>query len=197
MALAALTEKLRQAAAAVAAAEANQQQIVQATNEEDDIDWEEATLYEAIESDRRLTMRNIIRWLDQLSICILNSHRSYVSVGDFSTMDVKVGNRASLASAISYSEAFTAWLKLGNDALTCKYDTGDPSLSSQVVKADAERIAVLDFHRRVREYQNSLATKKKDPNATASEAGPRLPKAFECQKMLRFDYRHDNNICVP
>jgi hypothetical protein len=191
MALAALTDQLRkQLTLAAALTVADDTQVVGPND--DDVDWEESTLHEAIESDRRLTTRNVVRWLDQLSAGILACHRAYISVGDFGVTDVKVGHRGAVASSVSYAEAFTAWLKLGNDAVNCRYDTGDPSLCSGVAQADGERIAVLDFHRRVRLHQQTMGR-----NAEPRSPNSRLPKAFECQNMLRFDFRHDNNISIP
>lgn len=195
MALASLTEQLRKQLtenAAISAAESNHALIV---DDNDEIDWEESTLHEAIESDRRLTTRNIIRWLDQIIAWIQTCHRAYVSVGDFGVLDVKVGHRAAVAASVQYSEAFTAWLKLGNDAVNSRFDTGDPSLSSTVTKADSERIAVLDFHRRVRLFQQATFGHKHGPQS-AQDKLTRLPRSFESQKMLRFDYRHDNTIII-
>ena len=202
MALAALTETLRRdlAAAATEVVSSNHAQTAQAlvdssSGVSEENDWEEATLHEAIENDRRITTRNIIRWLDQILSCIINCHRAYISVGHFTAMDVKIGNRATLSSAMSYADAFTAWLKLENDAINCKYDTGDPSLSSKMANSDNERIAMLDFHRRVHLHQQTFG-RKLSQKEIYMDQNSRLPKGFECQKMARFDFRHDNNITI-
>jgi hypothetical protein len=151
---------------------------------------EDGTLQEAIASDRRLTTRNIVRWVDQLIGNVLNSGKAFLSVGDFGVVDVKLGYASSLGSSIAYNEAFIAWLKLGRAIHVDKFEPTAPS-NDKKLSSDNDRIAVLDFQRRVAAVQKELSVSqtKKD--------GTRPPRGFECVKMLRFESRHDNNIVIP
>jgi hypothetical protein len=151
---------------------------------------EDGTLQEAIASDRRLTTRNIVRWVDQIIGNVLASGKAFLSVGDFGALDVKLGYASSLDSTIAYNDSFTAWLKLGRALPTDKFEPPSKGTDKKL-PSDNDRIAVLDFQRRVSALQREASA------AQSGKEGGRHPRGFECVKMLRFESRHDNNIIIP
>ena len=157
-----------------------------------------ATLYEAIYNDRRLTTRNIVRWIDQVLNTLLLFHKGYTCVGDFGIRDIRLGPDSSLSSTKAFSEHLLNTLKSGQDAMRSL--NFSPSVKKKKESDDKERSVVLDFQRKLAVASNGSAqttgstTIKRTSSPERSRR--RLPRGFDCQYMTQFDARHDNNIIL-
>lgn len=154
------------------------------------------TLHEAIFNDRRLTTRNIVRWIDQILNTLLVFHKSYTTVGDFGIHDIKLGPDPSLASAKAFTDHLLTKLKTGHDAFSA-LNFSDSTKKKNATQA-SDRSVCMDFLRKL-----SSAKKLRDENSAAPRAGSpekrrkRLPKGFECQTITQFDAKNDNNLSIP
>lgn len=78
-------------------------------------DQQSHTLDDAIENDRRLTSRNVLKWIQQLSTTLFGIHRNYVTLRDFTLQDI------SLCSESSFVFTIVKWMKP-------KYQPVDPKI---------------------------------------------------------------------
>jgi hypothetical protein len=62
-------------------------------------------LDDAIENDRRLTSRNIMKWIQQLSTTLFGIHRNYVTLSDLNLQDI------ALCGEINFIHAVMKWIK--------------------------------------------------------------------------------------
>lgn len=160
-----------------------------------------ATLHEAIFHDRRLTTRNVVRWIDQLLNTLLVFHRSYTTVGEFGIDDVKLGPDSSLASTRAFSDHLLTKLKTGHDALSALNFADSSKKKNRAQPSD--RSVCLDFYRRLSAVHSLDARKLGDEGAPAARAGSperrrkRIPRGFDCQTITQFDARNDNNLSIP
>ena len=146
------------------------------------------TLYDIIHNDRRLTTRNIVRWIDQVLNTVLLYHKGYTTVGEFGIDDVKLGPESLIASTKSFAENLLTALKSGQDAGSTLSYIESPSKKSKPTQ-DGDRSAALDFRRR-------LTAASGLQMGHAEQHQRRLPRGFEYQWMIKLDIRHDNNISI-
>lgn len=161
---------------------------------------DKGTLQEAIANDRRITSRNIFKWIDQVLNVLLVYHRSFMSVGEFGLLDVSIGYSKQLKDLVAFEESLLAVLKANHnavEALKVKNSVAEREL------IEDERIATLDFKRRILLHQSKLSEAAKhqelvvrSETTTATEKRA-LPRGFLSSKLLKFDYKHDNNVCIP
>lgn len=159
---------------------------------------DKGTLHEAIANDRRITNRNVYKWIDQVLNTMQVYHRSFASIGEFSILDVNIGYSHQLKDSVAFGENLLATFKANQHAVEAlKLKIGDP----EKILNDGERIAAVDFRRRIQAYQSSLSDKANSQELVRSNGAPTarstLPRGFEIPKMLKFDFKHDNNVCIP
>lgn len=164
---------------------------------------ESDTLYDAIYHDRRLTTRNVVRWIDQLLNTVLLFHKAYLTVGEFGISDIRLGPEASIASTRAFADNLLNLLKGGqhvNSSLDFSAAPQSPKRKTENIP-DKGRGAALDFHRRITAATADLSQAGSTENLTLRPQSPekarkRLPQGFDCQWMTKLDIRHDNNICI-
>ena len=160
-----------------------------------------ATLHEAIYNDRRLTTRNIVRWIDQVLNTLLVFHKSYTTVGEFGINDVKLGPDSSLASSRAFSDHLLSKLKTGHDALNALNFKDSSKKKNETQPSD--RNVCLDFLQRLSSLHASDGKTPGEQGTSAVRAGSperrrkRLPRGFDCQTITQFDARNDNNLSIP
>ena len=154
----------------------------------------DSTLHEAIENDRRLTTRNIVRWIDLVAAAITNCHRAFVSPGKFTAEDIVLGNKQALSNTSMFTEKSISRMKTDQEYLSL---TDEQSIESNMLPNSIEddRLAALDFLRRTLLYRKSI-----ERPGTAGEPADLpdwMPRGFQSATLTRFDHRHDGNIAIP
>jgi hypothetical protein len=155
---------------------------------------EEDTLHEAIFNDRRLTSRNILRWILQVLTTVQTFHKSFASTGDFGILDIKLGPESDLISSRYFTSKVLAALQAGQNPLTVAIDKNGEAASVKAkakrkgsdaameMDSGSDRSASLDF-------QSKLSLVR-------DTSGSRFPKGFECQKMTRFEGKQTTSITI-
>lgn len=155
-------------------------------------------LCEAILNDRRITIRNIIKWIHRLLNTLLGFHSVYTSLGDFDIHSIKIGTTESLQSLNDYCSNILLKLKPENaDSVTIK--KGKNKKFNQV--DEDMRKVTIDLHKPM--ANSAVATNTQYENcrsAIGTKSLPyqtRIPREFDSSKIMRFNVKKDGAITVP
>lgn len=129
----------------------------------------ECTLFETLSSERRVTSRNVIKWIQQLLTSMLVVHCNYMSVGDITLSDVILESDAYVVSALqehrsivnARNKAFNESRENGSD----QEENGDDQVFFQKIQHDTDRNAWIDLHGKL-----FVSEQQKQPHQPGSRA---------------------------